>query len=65
MTRFESWALLGILVWAAASCPGFVKCDYHNVQAAYAGDEYPNGIHYRVYAHGYGADKHEIRVKCD
>lgn len=55
-------ALVALLLLAA--CPTTIKCDYHGVTATYVRDEYPSGKHYKVYAHGFGASRHELRVKC-
>jgi hypothetical protein len=49
----------------AANCPTKVFCDYHNTYAWFVLDERINGRPYRLYAHGSGSKRHELRRQCE
>ena len=55
---------------AIASCPGSIKCDYHNVYyVPKTGTEYRNGKQFGVYEHTYyeGGRRRQcvLLVRCD
>jgi hypothetical protein len=64
-----SWPAPGL----ALGCGDTARCELHRETARYEGeDEYPDGVHYRIFVHDTGdrdADgrlvKHKIRVKCE
>jgi hypothetical protein len=68
---------MAISTWPAAGqalgCGDTARCELHRELARYEGeDEYPDGVHYRVFVHDTGDRdasgqlvKHKMRVKCE
>jgi len=50
---------------SSPNCPTKVFCESHDTFAKYVLDEHIEGKHYRLYAHGAGSKRHEMRNRCE